>query len=305
MNVRTPSRKSRRSPGFTLVELLVVIAIIGILIALLLPAVQAAREAARRMQCTNNLKQMGLGVLNYELTNKKFPTGADTGARWSWSALILPFMEQTQSLALCDFTKGYYDPANGKATKTFINVYHCPSAPEHQLISCCINIRGNGSGYTDEEDTAESNYSAIATHHPYKNARCVNPPACEPDSGVMHMGQAHAIRDVSDGLSHTILVSEYLRNDNDPGKLKYPAYCPGQQCYMGMYWAAENIITTAYGINAESDYEKANIRSMHPGGANFLFADGHVAMLNEDIDQAILISLTTRAGGDLVDGSQL
>ena len=315
MLARTRRHPSRQSPGFTLVELLVVIAIIGILIALLLPAVQAAREAARRMQCTNNLKQMGLGVLNYELTHKKFPTGAGGGGtKWSWSALILPYMEQTQSLALCDFEHGYNEVINGKATKTFLDVYHCPSAPEHQLISCCIGIRGDGSGYTDEEDTAETNYSAIATHHRYDVARCDPRNPCEPDSGVMHVDWSgftpagpgvHAIRDVSDGLSHTLLVSEYVRNDNDPHKARHPPYCPNLQCYMGKFWASENVITTGYGINAGTDYLKSAIQSLHPGGANFLFGDGHVAMLSEDIDQGLLESLTTRAGGELIDGSQL
>ena len=121
-----------KSRAFTLVELLVVIAIIGILIALLLPAVQSAREAARRMQCSNNLKQMGVGLHNYMLSyDQTFPPGTYYGpnAGWSWSALILPFMEQTAALNLVDFDYGYNDPVNGKATKTFIPVYHCPSWP--------------------------------------------------------------------------------------------------------------------------------------------------------------------------------
>jgi prepilin-type N-terminal cleavage/methylation domain-containing protein/prepilin-type processing-associated H-X9-DG protein len=289
--------RRRSFAGFTLVELLVVIAIIGILIALLLPAVQAAREAARRMQCTNNLKQIGVGLHHYELNNGKFPPGAGGGGtNWSWSALILPYMERTESQVQCDYTRGYNEPINATATRTFIDIYHCPSAPEHKLLSCCINIPG-------VEDTAETNYSAIATHHPLPWARA-SLPGDPPDSGVMHVGEPHVLRDVSDGLSSTILVSEYVRNDNDPSKTDYPSYCPGLACYMGKCWASENVLTTAYGINSGTYDRKSAIQSMHPGGANFLFGDGHVAMLGETINQDVLAALTTRAARDLVDASQ-
>jgi len=292
--------RPRHSHGFTLVELLVVIAIIGILIALLLPAVQAAREAARRMQCTNNLKQIGLGLHSYEGTYKSFPPGAGgTGTNWSWSAFILAYMEQTQSMDLCDFSHGYNLPEyNGDATRTFIPVYHCPSAPEHQLLSCCASIPG-------EKDTAETNYSAVATHHQvdYGRHRTSDPPEMV-DSGVMHVGGCYSIRDITDGLTTTLMVSEYVRNDNDPHKAAHPSYCPNLNCYMGKFWSSENVVTTGYGINGGTDYRRSAIHSMHPGGASFLFGDGHVAMLNEDIDQDILNALTTRCGEEVIDESK-
>ena len=285
--------------AFTLVELLVVIAIIGILIALLLPAVQAAREAARRMQCTNNNKQIGVGLHNYIVTHNSFPPGAGGGgARWSWSALILPFMESTVALANCDFTKGYNEVINGDATRTFIPIYHCPSAPDHELISCCIGIRG-GNGYTAEEDTAETNYGAIATHLPHPYARDPHDPA-KNDSGVMHVGSSHKIREVMDGTSHTVIVSEYLRNEDDPDKTRYPAYCPGKKCFVSKFWAAENVITSAYGINSGTDYLKSAIQSAHPDGAVFLFADGHARYIVQTIDQRTLEMLTTRSGGETI-----
>jgi len=149
-----PPLKKRIAPrGFTLVELLVVITIIGILIALLLPAVQAAREAARRMQCTNNLKQFGLALHNYHLTHKVFPYGAGGGGTWwSWSALILPFIEQNAIYDQIDFDKPYnaVHPVNNDVMKNFIAAYQCPSAPPNVLCACCSGIPGH-------EDTAETN----------------------------------------------------------------------------------------------------------------------------------------------------
>ena len=291
----------RESNGFTLVELLVVIAIIGILIALLLPAVQAAREAARRIQCMNNCTNIAKGLHNYITTHESFPPGAGgTGTNWSWSALILPFMESTQSLANCDFHYGYNVTQNRDATRTFIPVYHCPSAPDHELMSCCIGIVG-GNGYTAEEDTAETNYSAVATHErvPYGRKHAAETWA-EDDTGVMHVGEPHKLRDVSDGLSQTIVVSEYVRNDDDPHKTRVPQYCPGKKCFMGKFWASENVITSGYGINSGTDYYKSAIQSMHPTGASFVFGDGHVDFISQEVDQYLLQILTTRAGGEVI-----
>ena len=154
------------NPGFTLVELLVVIAIIGILVALLLPAVQSAREAARRMECSNNLKQMGLGLLNYHNTELAFPSGTGgTGTAWSWSARILPYIESQNIHKQIDFSFNYnvVHRINNTAMKTFVDTYICPSAPDPLLIACCGAIPGDA-------DTAETNYSAIATHRDGRGA---------------------------------------------------------------------------------------------------------------------------------------
>ncbi len=288
--------KQNRS-AFTLVELLVVIAIIGILIALLLPAVQAAREAARRMQCSNNLKQLGLALQLYHDTYKVFPYAAGGGGTyWSWSTLMLSSIEAQSTYDRIDFNYPYNArmETNNEAMRTFLNVYQCPSAPENQLISCCGGIPG-------EADAAEANYSAIATHLPILRARATG----DDGTGVMYVNSHTRLRDVTDGTSHTFLVGECDLSQDDPIKIQYPSYFPGGNGFIGKMWASENTITTAYGINSGGHLDESDVESHHPGGAQFLFVDGHVAMLNEDIDQTLLEALTTRNGGEQVDTSSL
>ncbi len=282
--------KTARIKAFTLVELLVVIAIIGILIALLLPAVQAAREAARRMQCSNNEKQIGLGILNYHDTHLYFPPGTlGGGTSWSWSARILPFMECGIIHKQIDFDIPYnlVHKINNEAMKTFVPAYICPSAPEPYLISCCGAIVGL-------EDTAETNYSAVATHRDGDDAYY----ARDPDgTGIMYLNSKTKIRDVTDGTSMTFLVAECDLEQND-------SYAPTSTQHWGKIWASENRVTTAYGINSDLGHIHAPIRSHHPGGAQFLYADGHVSFLNETIEQALLQSLTTRNWGETIDDSE-
>jgi len=281
--------------GFTLVELLVVIAIIGILIALLLPAVQAAREAARRAQCANNLKQIGLALLNYHNTHRIFPYGTGGGGTWwSWSALILPYMEANNIHDQIDFGHPYnhVHPTNNDAMKNFIDTYICPSAPEPGLCTCCGGIPG-------VEDAAETNYSAVATHRDDSEAHY----ARDPDgTGVMHLRSKTRIADILDGTSQTLLVAEMDLDQDDPYKATAGAsHCPDGQCHLGKLWASENRLTTAYGINGEIEHIRPGPRSLHPSGAQFVFADGHVSFLEETIDQDLLEALTTRDWGEIVD----
>lgn len=283
--------RNRRS-AFTLVELLVVIAIIGILIALLLPAVQAAREAARRMQCTNNLKQMGLALHNYHNSMKSFPYGAGGGGTWwSWSALILPYIEQAGAHEKINFNYSYNTTQNADAIKTFFPFYQCPSAPENQLVTCCAVIPGI-------EDVAEANYSAVST---IKNVYFGKDAKGE---GVMYLNSGTGIAEIIDGTSHTLMVAEFDSPPDDLWKelISQPTYCPDGQCNMGKFWAAENQLTTYYGMNpgGRFGYRESAPQGHHPGGLNFLFADGHVSFLSESINKDTLEALATRAKGEVI-----
>jgi len=297
-------RKSKiQNPNFafTLVELLVVIAIIGILIALLLPAVQAAREAARRMQCTNNMKQVGLALHLYHDTHKVFPYGSPLSRYcpllgfggqpyWGWSAMILPFMEQGSTTDAIDWRYGYNAPANAEVIRRPMATYLCPSAPKAEaLVSCCILLIPT----YGVEHAAQSTYAGIATH------TSANPRTTE-GSGCLYRNSAVSIARITDGTSQTVMVGEVVTfRDDDPTK-DNSTYCPNRACEKGNMWAEHNLITTYYGINSQTGSNRRGVESKHPGGANFLFADGHVAFLSEATDQDTLAKLTTRAGGEVI-----
>ena len=263
--------------GFTLVELLVVIAIIGILVALLLPAIQAAREAARRAKCSNNLKQWGLAVQMYQDTYSRIPTGITVPGQWTFRAMMLQFVEQTEVWERMDFdTPTHCFDASAIAgvenpSDDAVPIYFCPSDP----LSKQVFEDYFGADYMPTE------YMGVLggrSDDPWSN------------DGAFHINSRLSLADFIDGTSNTVVMGERGIPDD-------------------LFWGWATCGATAWDVfvsmrfgYAYGDSSGAHLNhfwSYHPGGSYFLFADGSTRFIAYDIDYDTLVALATRSGGEV------
>lgn len=315
-----PTHHSGRSPrGFTLIELLVVIAIIAILVALLLPAVQMAREAARRSSCRNNMKNLGLAMMNYEQSHMVFPFGFDD-RETLWHAMILPQIEMDSiydTLIWQESGPGNWNTAgspNTLAAGTPIPVFVCPSAAVNAQITnesipnraiCSYRVCAGSNVYSDDASTIPAGVPA--------GARSLEEVRLD---GMFWGCSSVKLRDITDGPSNTVMIGEsYV----DPNYVK-----DGQ----GMdYWTmgSPQSGNWTYGGNGGTEYSEGlgstgpvmNSRlnptvngvlmemafgSWHVGGATFAMGDGSVRFLSENIDITTYRALGSRDAGEVTGG---
>ncbi len=296
----------RRPHGFTLVELLVVIAIIGILIALLLPAVQAAREAARRINCANNLKQMGLALHNYADSHKSFPSGADSAWCYSIFVHLMPYMEQDVLYDQIDFTVPSVNVTDDIRDKV-IPALVCPSFtadpvmndPTYSYLRGAITTyQGVGGAYYQADDASGkydgSFYGSL------------------PKNGMFGWNLKRRMGDVSDGLSNTLAIGEFaIVGDN--GTATNGFYRPW---VVGAYYGGGTQIASysskvarfRFGLARDRDDVSGSIDgapfnhlpmfSPHPSGCHFAAADGSVHFLVDDMELNLYLNMATCNGGE-------
>jgi prepilin-type N-terminal cleavage/methylation domain-containing protein len=330
--------RRRRSPGFTLVELLVVIAIIGVLVALLLPAVQAAREAARRSQCTNNLHQMGIAVNNYIAAKGELPPGygrpenLPNGVNFVKQGLfanILPFLEGGAAYNQVDFE--YYKksgvlPYDDPARDVVVPAYLCPAWPDVSVIT------GAPAGY-------EYQNGAIATYTGVAGASVAGATLIStqfgplPDNGVFAMkevpgsgggggpfgggggtkkvGHTRQLKEITDGLSNTVMIGEFVHRDccfgqfkeDPPGNVR-PWYLAGYQdgpYAMKVLEHAPNVCVVrnpANCITTAIHFNHLPMGSFHPGITQFVAVDGSVRTIADDVEMDVYRALATVNGGE-------
>ncbi len=269
--------------GFTLVELLVVVAVVGMLLGLTLPAVQHARESGRRVQCANNLRQIGLGLQTYHAQHGRFPIGClePKGRRIAWSVALLPFIEQSQVYQRFDWQLPYNAVENLEATRTVIPTYLCPSTRRYEpgRVGPLTDKRTRSGLPAVDSGMACIDYGGM---YGFSDAtRGVTKP------GMMVYDKPVSLKQATDGATETLLVAE------DTGR--------GYK-FNGEWANGQNIFDQSGPINRTQNNE---MWSDHPGGVNGLFCDGAVRFLSDSLDMEIIEAICSREGEEFIDWTKL
>ncbi|MGE3803231.1 MAG: DUF1559 domain-containing protein [Gemmataceae bacterium] len=317
-----------RRGAFTLIELLVVIAIIGVLIGLLLPAVQKVREAAKRTQCLNNLKQIGLGLHNYHDINRQFPyenTNLSNSVRCNWIAHLLPFVEQPfRPVNVGPTTTISGSPPlpqpgirnDAVNNNTVLKMFLCPSDGKGLSTDgnwALTNYLGVNAPNTDQRDTWNTSMDGVFV---YQCHNTVSISINDPTAKVNAAGPPTTLTNITDGSSNTIAVGERPVYPDNPvcstwvysemasglGLPNTRLWCAstdqnGSPCPGGNQWFQPG--------KPGNPCDAHHFWSLHPGGGNWLFADGSVRFLSYNIGTATQKALASKAGGEVLNDQQL
>ncbi|MDA7873580.1 DUF1559 domain-containing protein [Rhodopirellula sp.] len=306
----TPRRIIKICRAFTLVELLVVIAIIAILIGLLLPAVQAAREASRRMSCQNNLHQIGVALHNYHSVYRQLPSGwvADPRAHesgWGWASAILPQLEASAAYGDINFSRYIEDPVHSGVRVKPVEAFMCPSDVLDNVFFIAEGEEDEHDDHDDDDEhihdeenghnvdegphflfkVAKSNYVGVYgtqdIHEDLYNG-----------DGLFYGNSQHRFRDILDGLSQTLMVGE--RDSRLGGSIWHGFIHDANAAAARIVGASDHTPNSPVG-----HFE--DFRSNHAAGAQFILSDGSVRMITQFIDLDVYHALTTRANKEVID----
>ena len=329
--------RSRQRSGFTLVELLVVIAIIGILVALLLPAIQAAREAARRAQCLNNLKQIGLAIQNFESTMKYVPASREPCGIGTWAVQLLPFIEETAAYSQWDRTITYY--SQRRESRTFqVAVYYCPTRrapPQSSTLGDTVidrspvpenNIPGGLGDYAGVGGDGVPAWDWVDPYNPNKpNGAFVHAGPFDRGSGDPNISNCDGggnealarikpgvivkylvrYKNITDGLSKTLFVGEKHLHQDGFGRGDYGdgSIFNSDEAFCFIRYAGPGRPLASGPMEQKGSWNYTNFGSWHPGICNFLLGDGSVRGISNSIDPTTLKYSASRADGQVVDFS--